>query len=262
MLYYPRIDPVAFQLGPIKVHWYGLMYLIGFIAAWALGRLRVAKLNSGWTSEQLSDLIFYAAVGVIVGGRLGYMLFYDFGGFMDNPLTLFQVWRGGMAFHGGLIGVAIALWFYSYKIKKSVWELTDFAAPLVPIGLAVGRIGNFINGELWGRVTTVSWGVIYPNAGILPRHPSEIYECFFEGVLLFIILWCFSSKPRPRFAVSAMFLLFYGMFRFSLEFFRQPDPQLGFIALNWLTMGQILSVPMILVGGLSLYWVYYRRDKH
>ena len=262
MLHYPRIDPVAFQLGPIKVHWYGLMYLVGFIAAWVLGFIRVNKKNSGWTKEQLSDLIFYAAVGVIVGGRLGYMLFYDFAGFIDNPLTLFQVWRGGMSFHGGLIGVALGLFFYSYKIKKSVWELTDFAAPLVPIGLAVGRIGNFINGELWGRVTTAPWGVIYPNAGILPRHPSEIYECFFEGVLLFFILWCFSSKPRPRFAVSAMFLLCYGVFRFGLEFFRQPDPQLGFIAFNWLTMGQMLSIPMILVGGLSLFWVYCRRDKH
>lgn len=257
MLMYPDFNPIAFKIGPIKVHWYGLMYLVGFAAAWILATYRARQPDSSWTTEQVTDLIFYCALGVILGGRLGYMLFYDFPNFIHNPLILFKVWDGGMSFHGGLLGVFFALWLYSKKLKRSLWDLTDFIVPFAPLGLAAGRLGNFINGELWGRVTTVPWGMIFPHAGPLPRHPSQLYEFFLEGIVLFIILWGFSSKPRPRFAVSAMFLFCYGSFRFFCEFFRQPDPQLGFIAWGWLTMGQLLSTPMIIAGGLALVYIYY-----
>ena len=257
MFHYPsHINPIAFSLGPIKVHWYGLMYLVGFLGAWLLSLYR-AKKNHFLTTEQVTDLIFYGALGVIIGGRMGYMLFYDVPDLLANPLSLFKVWDGGMSFHGGLIGVCLAFYFYSKHVKKSVWELTDFIAPMVPIGLAAGRAGNFINGELWGRVTTMPWGMMYPNAGPLPRHPSEIYEFLLEGVALFLILWFFSRKPRPRFAVSALFLLGYGGFRFFCECFRQPDPQYGYLLWNWVTMGQILSFPMILAGIIAL-WVTYK----
>ncbi len=258
MLHYPNINPIAFSLGPIKVHWYGLMYLLGFAGAWGLGTLRARRPNSGWTAEQVSDLIFYAAIGVIVGGRLGYMLFYDLPNFLHNPLTFFEVWDGGMSFHGGLLGVIVSIFFYGRKTKKTFLEIGDFVAPLVPIGLAAGRIGNFINGELWGRVTTVPWGMVYPKAGPLPRHPSELYEFLLEGVLLFIILWFYSAKPRARGTVSAFFLIFYGLFRFIVEFFRQPDPQKGFVALGWMTMGQLLSLPMILIGLILLAYAWKR----
>ncbi len=256
MLHYPDINPIAFSLGPLRVHWYGLMYLLGFMAAWVLATRRAQHSASGWTSNQVADLIFYGALGVIIGGRLGYMLFYDFGQFIQHPLTIFKLWDGGMSFHGGMLGVWVALAFYAWRYHKNIWALTDFAAPLVPIGLGLGRLGNFINGELWGRVTTMPWGMVYPDAGPLPRHPSELYECLLEGVVLFTILWWFSAKPRPRFAVTALFLLCYGSFRFVLEFFRQPDPQLGFIAWGWLTMGQLLSLPMILIGGIALIIIY------
>ncbi|MCH9643570.1 MAG: prolipoprotein diacylglyceryl transferase [Gammaproteobacteria bacterium] len=256
MLQYPHFDPVAFKIGPIKVHWYGLMYLVGFIGAYLLGVYRAKHSRGKWNSEQVADIIFYAAIGVIVGGRIGYMLFYNFPTLIHQPWVTFYVWDGGMSFHGGMIGAIIALLLLTRKFQKSLIEITDFVAPLVPIGLAAGRLGNFINGELWGRVTTVPWAMVFPNAGPLPRHPSQLYEFFLEGVVLFIILWWFSSKPRPRFAVSAMFLLCYGCFRFFLEFFRNPDPQLGFIVGNSLTMGQILSIPMIIVGIIGVFWVY------
>ncbi len=259
MLTYPQINPIAFRIGILKVHWYGIMYLIGFVAAWCLARWRAKRPNSGWTGEQVSDLIFYAALGVVIGGRLGYMLFYDFSNFIHHPLILFQVWDGGMSFHGGLLGVFIALWLYSRKLHKSVFELTDFVVPLVPIGLGLGRIGNFINGELWGRVTHVPWAMIFPKGGPLPRHPSQLYEFFFEGVVLFVILWWFSAKPRPRLAVSGLFLLCYGVFRFVLEFFRQPDIQLGYVAFGWMTRGQELCVPMVIFGILFLIIAYHRK---
>ena len=255
MFYYPNnINPVAFSLGPIKVHWYGLMYLFGFISAWWLASVR--SKNIGLTKEQVTDLIFYAALGVVLCGRIGYMVFYDVPDLISNPLTLFKVWDGGMSFHGGMLGVLLALFLYAKKLKKSVWDLTDFVAPMVPIGLAAGRAGNFINGELWGRVTTVPWGMVYPNAGPLPRHPSEVYEFLLEGVALFLILWFFSMRPRPRFAVSALFLLGYGCFRFFCEFWRQPDPQYGYLLWGWVTMGQILSFPMIVIGLISLIVIY------
>ncbi|WP_100622679.1 prolipoprotein diacylglyceryl transferase [Candidatus Coxiella mudrowiae] len=260
MLHYPNINPIAFKLGRIKVHWYGLMYLVGFVSAWGLALYRARQPQRGWNPAQVGDLIFYSALGVIIGGRLGYMIFYDFFNFIANPFTIFEVWHGGMSFHGGLIGVGIAMWLFSRRTKKQWMYVTDFSAPLVPLGLAAGRIGNFINGELWGRVTTAPWGMLFPNVGPFLRHPSQLYEFFLEGILLFIIIWWFSDKLRPRFAVTSLFLLFYGLFRFTVEFFRQPDPQLGYIAFGCLTMGQLLSLPMIIGGGLGLWWAYRHRE--
>jgi phosphatidylglycerol:prolipoprotein diacylglycerol transferase len=236
------------------------MYIVAFWGIWALACYRAHKPNSGWKTDQVGDLIFYGALGVIIGGRTGYMLFYDFSNFIAQPWIIIQVWKGGMSFHGGLIGAVIGLWLYGRKIHKSLFEITDFIAPFVPFGLAAGRMGNFINGELWGRITSVPWGMIFPNAGPLPRHPSMLYEFFLEGVVLFIILWFYSAKPRPRMAVSGLFALGYGIFRFTVEFFRQPDPQLGFIAFGWLTQGQLLSIPLILAGIIML-WLAYQPYK-
>jgi len=258
VLTYPTINPIAFQIGPLKVHWYGLMYLVGFVAAWLLALWRARRSEGRWSTEQVADLIFYAALGVIIGGRLGYMLFYNLPGVLAHPLSVFKIWDGGMSFHGGLLGVIISIWLYSTRHAKTFFEVSDFVVPLVPIGLAAGRLGNFINGELWGRVTTVPWGMVYPQAGPLPRHPSELYEFLLEGVVLFVIVWFYSAKPKPKMAVSGLFLLGYGCFRFFCEFFRQPDPQLGFIAFGWLTMGQLLSAPMIVIG-VWLLWRAYRR---
>lgn len=254
MLTYPEIDPVIFRIGALQVHWYGLMYVVGFITAWFLASIRAEKPNSGWTEAQVSDLVFYSALGVILGGRIGYILFYKFSDFLAHPLMLFKIWEGGMSFHGGLLGVAVALWLFCRQHHKRFANVADFTAPLVPLGLAAGRIGNFINGELWGRVTTQPWGMIFPNAGPLPRHPSQLYEFFLEGILLFIIIWWYSSRPRPAWAVSGMFLLFYGLFRFIVEFVREPDVPFGFVAFGWLTMGQLLSLPMIIVGLFLLWW--------
>jgi len=260
MLPYPEIDPVALQLGPLKIHWYGLTYLIGFAAAWWLGRLRARQSHSGWTDQQVADLIFYGALGVVLGGRIGYILFYDFAAYIENPLRIFQIWQGGMSFHGGLIGVLIGMWLFGRRYKKTFFEVTDFLAPIAPIGLGVVRIGNFINGELWGKVSDVPWAMVFPGAGPLPRHPSQLYESFLEGAVLFVIVWLFSSKPRPLRAVSGMFLFFYGVFRFLVEFVRMPDAQLGYLAFGWVTMGQILSLPMIIAGAILL-WLAYRNRK-
>ncbi len=250
MLAHPAIDPVAFSIGPLKVHWYGLMYLFGFAAGWILGRYRAARPGYGWRPEQIDDLVFYIAMGVVLGGRSGYVLFYSFAAFLHNPLMLFKVWEGGMSFHGGLLGVLVAMWLYGRKFGKRFFEVTDFIAPLTPPGLLFGRIGNFINGELWGRVSEAPWAMTFgdPHAGGLPRHPSQLYEAFLEGIVLFVILWLYSAKPRPTRAVSGLFLICYGLFRCAIEWFREPDAQLGFIAFNWLTMGQLLSLPMILFG--------------
>jgi phosphatidylglycerol---prolipoprotein diacylglyceryl transferase len=258
MLQYPNINPIAFHLGPLKVHWYGLMYLLGFTIAWRLGVYR-ARMTKEWLPSQVADIIFYGALGVVLGGRIGYVVFYD-PQFFQHPWFIFKIWDGGMSFHGGLIGVLLAMFFYARSQGKSIWQLTDFVAPLAPLGLAAGRIGNFINGELWGKVTRVPWGMIFPNGGPYPRHPSQLYEFFLEGIVLFIILWLYSAKPRPRFAVSAMFGLFYGVFRFLVEFVRVPDPQLGYIAWGWLTQGQILSLPFIIWGAVGLIYVY-KKDK-
>ncbi|WED42780.1 prolipoprotein diacylglyceryl transferase [Legionella cardiaca] len=253
MLIFPNIDPVAFSIGPVQVHWYGLMYLFGFISAWALAHWRVKHYHLNWTSEQIGDLIFYAALGVIIGGRLGYMLFYNTEQLFTKPWILFKVWEGGMSFHGGLLGVAIALLLFAYKAKKPFLEVGDFIAPLVPLGLAAGRAGNFINGELWGRVTDVPWAMVFPNSDGEPRHPSQLYELGLEGILLFVVVWWYASKPRPAGCVSAVFLTGYAICRLIAECFRQPDVQLGFIAFDWLTMGQLLSIPM-LIAGIWLWW--------
>lgn len=256
------LNPVALQIGPISIYWYGIMYLLAFLTCFGLLAFRIKKCTYpiGFTIEQLSDIIFYAALGVVIGGRLGYMLFYDLDNFLSNPLRIFTIWKGGMSFHGGLIGVILALWFYAHRIKKSLIAIMDFIAPVVPLGLAFGRIGNFINGELWGRETNVPWAMIFPNGGDVPRHPSQLYEFFLEGLVLFAVLWLFSRKPKPPAAVSGLFLVTYGLFRFSVEFFREPDIQIGFVAFGWMTKGQLLSIPMIILG-LGLLLLAYKGRK-
>lgn len=253
MLTFPTINPIAFHLGPLSVHWYGIAYLFGFVSALGLGCYRAKRSNGLWTFDEVNDLVFYCALGVIIGGRVGYMVFYDLPTLLSDPLSLFKIWQGGMAFHGGLIGVACAVTLFARKTRKGFFVIGDFIAPLVPLGLGAGRLANFINGELWGRVTDVPWGMVFPNAGPLPRHASPLYEFFMEGVLLFSILWLYSQKTRPKGAVSGLFLIFYGLFRIIAECFRQPDVQLGYLAFSWFTMGQLLSLPMIAVGGY-FYW--------
>ena len=258
MITYPTIDPVALSIGPLQIHWYGLMYLTGFSFAWWLSRLRAP--HYGWTKSQTEDLLFYGAIGVIVGGRLGYAVFYDLSNHLANPLNIFKLWQGGMSFHGGLLGVLLAFWFFAKKTGKPYFAVSDFIAPMVPIGLFFGRIGNFINGELWGNVSNLPWAMVFPAAGPLPRHPSMLYQAALEGLLLFVILWWYSAKTRPPAAVSGLFLLGYGTFRFLVEFVRAPDDQYGYLALNWLTMGQILSSPMIIAGIILIIMAYRRQN--
>lgn len=257
-LTFPQIDPVAFSIGSIHVHWYGLMYLLGFAMAWGLAQWRAKHYALPWTSEQIGDLIFFAAVGVIIGGRLGYMLFYNTDEWLHHPLLVFKLWEGGMSFHGGLIGVVLAMVFFAHKAKKSFLNVLDFLAPLVPLGLGAGRAGNFINGELWGRVTDVPWGMVFPMAGDEPRHPSQLYELGLEGIVLFTLVWWYAAKPRPSGCVSGVFLIGYAISRLTVECFRQPDSQLGFLAFNWLTMGQLLSIPMLIAG--LLLWGIKRNE--
>ena len=254
MLPYPNIDPVALDLGFLQIHWYGLMYLVGIGGAWFLASRRLHAFDPTWSKEKLSDLVFWVAMGVIVGGRLGYVLFYDLPAYIANPLLILEVWKGGMSFHGGLLGVMLATLWFARRNGKSFFELMDFIAPLVPIGLGAGRIGNFINAELWGKVSDVPWAMVFPTGGPEPRHPSQLYQFALEGVALFTILWFYSRKPRPTMAVSGLFAVCYGIFRFIVEFVRVPDAQLGYLAWGWLTMGQVLCVPMILAGlGLMVY---------
>ena len=261
MLTHPNFDPVALQLGPIAVRWYGLMYLAAFAIVLVLGRMRIRSqpwLN--FTVRDLDDMLFFGVLGVVLGGRLGYILFYKPLEYMHDPVRIFFVWEGGMSFHGGLIGVILAMLWFAHSRGKPWFEVTDFIAPLCPLGLGAGRIGNFINGELWGRPTELPWAMVFPGAGPLPRHPSQIYEACLEGLVLFIVLWWFSARPRPSMAVSGLFLLLYGIFRSMVEFVREPDTNLGYLAGDWLTMGQVLSLPMIVFGLLFLV-IAYRKAK-
>jgi len=258
MLTYPEINPIAIELGPLKVHWYGLMYLVGFVAVYFLGQRSAKRPWSPIKPEAIEDLVTYGALGVILGGRIGYVLFYKFGDFIQSPIMLFKIWEGGMAFHGGMLGVFVAMWFYAKKQNCTMMQLIDLIAPLAPIGLGAGRLGNFINSELWGRTTDVPWGMVFPNGGPLARHPSQLYEAFLEGFLLFVILQVYTSKPRPIMAPTGVAVFFYGCFRFFVEFYRMPDAHLGYLAFDWLTMGQILSTPMIVVGALLFYFAHRR----
>lgn len=275
-LHFPDFDPVMFSIGPIALHWYGFMYLVGFIFARWLAKRRAARPNSGWSKEEVENLLYFSFVGVFLGGRIGYVLFYNLPLFLENPLYLFQVWDGGMSFHGGLIGVIIAMIWFARRTKRTFFQVSDFMAPLIPFGLGAGRLGNFINGELWGRVTLdTPWAMLFPNSrsedialavsnpqlqtllaqyGCLPRHPSQLYELILEGVVLFLILNLFIRKPRPMGSVSGLFLIFYGIFRIVVEFFRQPDAQLGLF--SGISMGQILSIPMIIAGTIMMVLAY------
>ena len=261
MITYPEINPVALDLGFAKIHWYGLMYLIGFAGSWWLGVIRAAQTNSGWKKDEVADLIFYGALGVILGGRIGYVLFYNFSAFIDNPITILQIWQGGMSFHGGMLGVFLALYLFARKTQKTFFQVSDFIAPMVPIGLGAGRLGNFINAELLGRPADPSlpWAMDFGDH--IARHPSQLYQAISEGLILFLILWFYSSKPRPRMAVSALFLIFYGCFRFTTEFFRTPDVQIGFVAFDWMTKGQQLSIPMIAAGLYILYLAHKNKTS-
>ena len=254
MLLHPQFDPVAFSLGPLAVRWYGLMYLAAFVQFILLGRYRIRARPGFLTTEQLDDLLFYGMLGVILGGRLGQVLFYEPTYFLSHPLEILAVWKGGMSFHGGFLGVLFAMALWTRKHQFAWFDIMDFVAPLVPLGLAAGRVGNFINGELWGRVAdpNLPWAMAFPQAGDMqPRHPSQLYHVGLEGIALFVILWLYSSKPRPRGAVSGVFLIGYGTFRFITEFFREPDA--GIFGQSYtISMGQWLSLPMILVGVLLL----------
>jgi phosphatidylglycerol:prolipoprotein diacylglycerol transferase len=260
MLVFPQFDPVAISVGPISIHWYGVMYIIAFGGAWVLANYRRNKIGNHWSSEQISDLVFYGAMGAVLGGRIGSVFFYNIDRFLDDPLWLFRVWEGGMSFHGGFIGVLIAMFLYSRSINRKFWETVDFIAPCVPFGIGAGRLGNFIGGELWGRPTDAPWGMIFSHVDDLPRHPSQLYEIALEGVVLFIVIWWFSSATKPRMAVSGTFAILYGSFRFFIEFFREPDLHIGFIAFDWLTMGQLLSLPMVIVGFSLVIFAYNNKS--
>lgn len=276
--YFPNFDPILFSIGPVSLHWYGAMYLFGVLGAWFLANKRIKQSNTGWTRSQVENLLFWGFIGLFIGGRLGYTFFYNWVAFSTDPTVLFRVWEGGMSFHGGLIGALVVIAIFAFKTHKLFFQVADFVAPLIPIGLMFGRLGNFINGELWGRVTDSSIGMIFPTSSIadlsyvkvhpewmdlfitcsnsLPRHPSQLYEMLFEGIVLFIALNIFIRKIRPIGSVSGLFLLLYGSFRFIIEFFRQPDEQLG-LFFNAISMGQILCLPMIILGIIFIYYAYH-----
>jgi phosphatidylglycerol:prolipoprotein diacylglycerol transferase len=262
MLLHPQFDPIAFSIGPLSVHWYGLMYLVAFLQFLFLGRYCIRRRGANLTVDQLDDLLFYGMLGVILGGRLGQVFFYEPGHYLSQPLEILAVWKGGMSFHGGFLGVLIAMGLWARKYRQDWFTITDFIAPLVPLGLAAGRVGNFINGELWGRVADPSlpWAMAFPQSGDLqPRHPSQLYHVALEGLALFAILWLFTARPRPRRATSGVFLIGYGCFRFITEYFREPDA--GIFGQSYtISMGQWLSLPMI-VAGVILLLIAYRHDK-
>jgi phosphatidylglycerol:prolipoprotein diacylglycerol transferase len=259
MLVHPQFDPVALSLGPVQVHWYGLTYLVAFVLFLWLAASRTRQpwhAERGWTRRDAEDLLFYGVLGVVIGGRLGYALFYKPGYYAAHPLEVLAVWKGGMSFHGGLLGVIAAMALFARRRGRTFWEVTDLIAPCVPVGLASGRIGNFINGELWGRAADPSlpWAMVFPQSGsTVPRHPSQLYQFALEGLLLFAVLWWFSRRPRPEGMVSGLFLVGYGVLRFTAEYFREPDDYLGLLALN-MSMGQWLCVPMVLLGLALMAW--------
>jgi phosphatidylglycerol:prolipoprotein diacylglycerol transferase len=260
MLIHPMPDPIALSLGPVAIRWYGLMYLLAFMQFIALGRLRIRQPHiaaAGWTREHLDDMLFYGVLGVVIGGRLGEVLFYDPAYYFSHPLEIFAVWKGGMSFHGGFLGVLFAMALWARKAGRNLMDVMDFIAPMVPLGYAAGRIGNFINAELPGRVADASlpWAMIWPNVDNLPRHPSPIYQALIDGVLLFIVLWLYARKPRPRMAVSGLFALGYGCARFFTEYFRVPDYEVAFAGVS-ISAGQMLSLPMIAGGVILLLWAY------
>jgi phosphatidylglycerol:prolipoprotein diacylglycerol transferase len=257
MLEYHSFNPIAFEIGPVKVHWYGIMYLIGFAAGWWLARRRAARAGSTWKASDVDDFVFYAMMGVILGGRIGYVLFYGLSYWENDPWYPLKIWEGGMSFHGGFLGVLVAIALFARRQGRNIADVFDFGAPLPGIGIMAGRIGNFINGELWGKPTTAPWGFKVDGQ---VRHASQLYEAFLEGVVLFVVLWWFTSRPRPRLAPSGLFLVIYGIARFLIEFVRVPDEHLGYLALGWVTMGQILSFPMILAGIILLIIAYTRRS--
>jgi phosphatidylglycerol:prolipoprotein diacylglycerol transferase len=268
MLVYPHIDPVAVSIGPflgigpLRVHWYGIMYLIGFVSGWALARYRARQPGSTWTALQVDDLIFYCAMGVILGGRTGWCIVYGSDAIIENWRNAFHIWDGGMSFHGGLVGVIIAAMLFARAKRKRVFDVFDFLAPLPGIGLLAGRLGNFINGELWGKPTDLPWGflVLGPDGALVGRHPSQLYEALLEGLVLFLILWFFTSKRRPRIAPSGLFMLVYGCARFTVEWVRLPDANIGYLAGSWLTMGMLLTMPMIALGAGLLFFAYRRNQ--
>lgn len=254
----PDINPVAFSIGPLKIHWYGLMYVLGFLSALLLAKYRARQSKSAWTPALCDDLLTYVALGVVVGGRLGYVLFYNFFYYLQHPLEIFFVWEGGMSFHGGFLGVSVALFLFAHKTKKHVIDLFDFVAPFVPQCILLGRIGNFINGELWGKVTDAPFGMVFKYAGSLPRHPSQLYEAVGEGLITFIIVWIFSNSPRKRGAIGGVFGLCYCIARFIAEFFREPDTHIGYLAFNWFTMGQLLTLGFALI---SIAFILYSHTQ-
>lgn len=277
MIILHQIDPIALALGPLQIHWYGIMYLLGFGVAWWLGRRRIRQGRLPGVDEQaFGDLLFYGMLGVVIGGRLGYVFFYAFDELLGDPLMLVRIWEGGMSFHGGLLGVVAAAIWWARRHQLHFFDVADFIAPLVPAGLGFGRVGNYIGGELWGKFTGAGWGVVFPGAPELSRmsaeqvsqqfaagaldgfarHPSQLYQAALEGLVMFVVLWWFSCQPRPRYAVAGLFALMYGGFRFLVEFVRVPDAQLGYLAFGWLTMGQLLSLPLIAIG---LYWLWRSR---
>jgi len=262
MLTFPDINPVALQIGPLAIHWYGVMYVIGFVGVFWSCYVRRTESHSGsapWERDEIVDLLFYGAMGVIFGGTLGYLLFYQPQVFFDDPLRLFRFWEPGRSFHGGLLGVLLAVFIFGKVHRRHFWAITDFIAPAIPIGIMAGRLGNFINGELWGRITNMPWGIVFPYAGAMPRHPSQLYEFGLEGLSLFLILNVYAKKTRRTGAVSGLFLVCYGLFRFGIEFFREPDFDQGFVALGWMTKGQILSLPMVMIG---LFLLFYSKKYH